>query len=81
MPPTVDQVCHVKMVPISGYKPGEGSESVLNGTIEVILRPVPLANIVIPYRVTVPTIIGAAVLTSVQADITMPDQQRIAMRH
>jgi hypothetical protein len=76
-----DQVCHVKMVSISGYKPGEGSESVLNGTIEVILRPVPKANIVIPYRVTVPTIIGAAVLTSEQADITMPDQQRIAMRH
>jgi hypothetical protein len=81
VPPTVDQVCHVKMIPIAGYRPGEGSESVLSGTIEVILRPVPMANIVIPYRVTVPTIIGAAVLTSVQADITMPDQQRIAMRH
>ncbi|MES1180048.1 MAG: DUF3108 domain-containing protein, partial [Hyphomicrobium sp.] len=80
VPPTVDQVCHVRMIPISGYKPGEGSESVISGTIEVILRPVPLANIVIPYRVTVPTIIGAAVLTSIQADITMPDQQRIAMR-
>ena len=47
----------------------------------MILRPVPSANIVIPYRVTVPTIVGAAVLTSVQADITMPDQQRIALRH
>jgi hypothetical protein len=78
--PTSDQVCHVKMIPISGYKPGEGSESVISGTIEVVLRPVPKANIVIPYRVTVPTIIGAAVLTSEQADITMPDQQRIAMR-
>ena len=80
VPPTVDQVCHVKMIPISGYKPGEGSESVIKGTIEVVLRPVPNANIVIPYRVTVPTIIGSAVLTSEQAEITMPDQQRIAMR-
>jgi hypothetical protein len=79
--PGADQICHVKMVSISGYKPGEGSESVLNGTIEVILRPVPKANILIPYRVTVPTIVGAAVLTSEQAEITMPDQQRIAMRH
>jgi Protein of unknown function (DUF3108) len=78
--PVADQVCHVKMIPISGYKPGEGSESVISGTIEVVLRPVPKANIIIPYRVTVPTIIGAAVLTSEQADITMPDQQRIAMR-
>ena len=78
--PVADQVCHVQMIPISGYKPGEGSESVIRGTIEVVLRPVPKANIVIPYRVTVPTLIGAAVLTSEQADITMPDQQRIAMR-
>jgi Protein of unknown function (DUF3108) len=78
--PTADQVCRVNMIPISGYKPGEGAESVISGNIEVVLRPVPKANIVIPYRVTVPTIIGAAVLTSEQADITMPDQQRIAMR-
>ncbi len=78
--PTADQVCRVKMIPISGYKPGEGAESVIKGNIEVVLRPVPKANIVVPYRVTVPTIIGSAVLTSEQADITMPDQQRIAMR-
>ena len=78
--PTADQVCRVKMIPISGYKPGEGAESVISGNIEVVLRPVPKANIVIPYRVKVPTIIGAAVLTSEQADITMPDQQRIALR-
>lgn len=79
--PTADQVCRVRMIPISGYKPGEGAESVISGNIEVVLRPVPTANIVIPYRVTVPTIIGSAVLSSEQADITMPDQQRIAMRH
>ena len=78
--PTADQVCRVKMITISGYKPGEGAESVVSGTIEVVLRPVPKANIVIPYRITVPTIVGAAVLTSEQTDITMPDQQRIAMR-
>ena len=79
--PAADQVCRVRMIPISGYKPGEGAESVISGNIEVVLRPVPTANIVIPYRVTVPTIIGSAVLSSEQADITMPDQQRIAMRH
>jgi len=78
--PTADQVCRVKMITISGYKPGEGAESVISGNIEVVLRPVPKANIVIPYRITVPTIVGAAVLTSEQTDITMPDQQRIAMR-
>jgi hypothetical protein len=75
-----DRLCHVRLVPISGHKPGKGSDSVISGNIEVVLRPVAQANIVVPYRVTVPTIIGAAVLTSEQVDITMPDRQRIALR-
>jgi hypothetical protein len=78
--PAGAQVCHVKLVPISGHKPGEGAGSVITGNIEVVLRPVPKANILIPYRVTVPTIIGAATLMSEKIDITMPDRQRIALR-
>jgi hypothetical protein len=74
------QVCRVRLIPISGHKQGEGADSVISGNIEVVLRPVPKANIVIPYRVTVPTIIGAAVLASDHVDITMPDRQRIALR-
>ncbi len=78
--PGTGQVCTVRLIPISGHKPGEGADSVISGNIEVVLRPVPKANILIPYRVTVPTIIGSAVLTSEKVDITMPDQQRIALR-
>jgi hypothetical protein len=78
--PGADQLCHVRLIPISGHKKGGGADSVISGNIEVVLRPVPKANILIPYRVTVPTIIGSAVLTSEQVDITMPDQQRIALR-
>ena len=78
--PNADQLCHVRLVPISGHKPGEGTDRVINGQIEVVLRPVPKANILIPYRVTVPTIVGSAVLTSEKVDITMPDRQRIAFR-
>lgn len=73
-------LCHARLIPISGHKKGEGQDSVINGDIEVVLRPVPRANILIPYRVTVPTIIGAAVLKSEKVDITMPDRQRIALR-
>ncbi len=54
----------MRLIPISGHKKGEGADSVISGDIEVVLRPVPKANILIPYRVTVPTIIGAAVLAS-----------------
>ena len=75
-----DQVCNVRFVPISGYKPGEGSDSVISGNIEVTLRAIPKAHILIPSRVTVPTIIGSAVLTSDDVEITMPDRQRIALR-
>jgi hypothetical protein len=41
---------------------------------------VPKANIIIPFQVTVPTIVGSATLTSEQIDITMPDRERIALR-
>jgi hypothetical protein len=75
-----DHLCNVKLVPVSGHKPGEGAASVVNGKIELVMRPVPKANIAIPYRVTVPTIVGTAELTSERVDITMPDQQRIALR-
>ncbi len=75
-----DVICNVRLVPISGHKPGEGSDSVISGNIEVALRPIPKAHILIPSRVTVPTIIGSAVLTSDDVEITMPDRQRIALR-
>lgn len=75
-----DHVCNVRLVPVSGHKPGEGSASVVNGNIELVMRPVPKANIVIPYSVSVPTIVGTATLTSDRVEITMPDQQRIALR-
>ena len=75
-----DHVCRVRLVPISGHKEGEGAGSVIAGDIEVVMRPVPKANILIPYRVTVPTIIGAAVLASDRIEITMPDQKRIAFK-
>jgi hypothetical protein len=77
---TADQVCRARLVPISGHKKGEGADSVISGNIEVVMRRVPKANILIPYRVTVPTIIGDAVLASETVDITMPDRQRIALR-
>ncbi|MDH4983545.1 DUF3108 domain-containing protein [Hyphomicrobium sp. D-2] len=75
-----DHICSVKLVPVSGHKPGEGAASVVNGEIELVMRPVPNANVVIPFRVTVPTVVGTATLVSERVDITMPDQKRIALR-
>ena len=75
-----DHVCEVRLIAVSGHKPGEGSVSVISGKIELVMRPVRKANVVIPYSVSVPTIIGTATLTSEKVDITMPDSQRIALR-
>ena len=75
-----DHICNVRLLPISGHKPGEGAASVVNGKIELVMRPVPKANVVIPYSVSVPTVVGTATLTAEKIDITMPDQQRIALR-
>jgi hypothetical protein len=75
-----DHVCNVKLVPVAGHKPGEGAGSVVNGNIELVMRTVPNANVAIPYKVTVPTIVGTAELTTERVDITMPDQQRFALR-
>lgn len=73
-------VCRVRLIPISGHKKGSGADSVITGNIEVVMRPVPKANILVPYRVTVPTIIGSAVLASEKVEITMPNRQRFALR-
>jgi len=72
-------VCGVRFVPISGHRKGEES-SVITGNAEVKLRRVPKANIVIPSRISVPTIAGNAVLRSDRVVITMPDRKRIAFR-
>ena len=73
------QVCHVKLRPIAGHKKGEGADSVITGEIEVVLAPVRKANIIVPKRVSVPTIIGSAELTSERIEIVMPDKQRFAL--
>ena len=72
-------VCLVRFAPISGHRKDE-DRSVITGNAEVVLRRVPKANIVIPWRITVPTIAGNAVLTSDQVVVTMPDRKRIAFR-
>jgi len=74
------QVCNVRLLPISGHKKGKGADSVISGKIEVELAPVHKANIVVPKKVTVPTIIGAAELTTERIEIIMPNKQRFALK-
>ena len=69
--PALGYVCRVRYVPIAGHKMNKMVASMAaNKGIEVILRPIPSANILVPYQVRVPTFLGSAVLTSQRVEIT-----------
>ncbi len=76
-------VCRVRYVPISGYKPKSRTARYMAKTtgIEVVLRPVPAAGILVPYKITVPTIIGSATAVSRRISITTSGRRQIALVH
>jgi Protein of unknown function (DUF3108) len=78
--PGVGYVCRVRYIPIAGHKNNDETRQMADSTgIEVALRPVPSANLLIPYQITIPTIAGAAVLTSQRVDITTQGKKQIAL--
>jgi Protein of unknown function (DUF3108) len=80
--PAMAHVCRVKYVPIAGHKVDtENSFMATTDGIEVALRPVPSANILVPYQVTIPTMIGSATLVSKRVDIESPGRPQIALLH
>ena len=75
-------VCRVRYVPIAGYKMNEETKSMAESSgIEVALRPIPAANLLVPYEVTVPTIAGPAKLTSQRIEIETASRGQIALVH
>ena len=80
--PGVGYVCRVRYVPIAGHKADDSTKFMAhNDGIEMVLRPVPSANVFIPYRVTIPTIAGPATLVARRVNITTNGQQQIALVH
>jgi hypothetical protein len=78
--PNVGFVCRVRYVPIAGYRMNKETRYMAaNDGIEVGLRPVPEANVLVPYRVTIPTIAGKATLTSKRIDIVTSAKKQIAL--
>ncbi len=57
--PVIAHVCKVKYYPIAGHKVDtENSFMATTDAIEVALRPIPSANVLIPYQITIPTLVG-----------------------
>jgi hypothetical protein len=73
-------LCRVKYVPIAGHKPKDFVHPWIDyDNIEFALRAVPKAGIYVPYRVTIPSSIGSAVMTAATINITAANNQQIAM--
>jgi hypothetical protein len=80
--PGVAYVCRVRYQPIAGYKLDKETEfMVANDAIEVALRPIPSANVFIPYQATIPTMAGYATLYVKRVEIASPGKPQIALTH
>jgi hypothetical protein len=73
-------VCRVKYVPVAGHKPKDFVNPWVDyNAIEIALRPVPSANLYVPYRVSIPTSLGPAVMSAEKIDITAANKAQIAL--
>ena len=80
--PDVAHVCRVKYLPIAGHKAdNDTSFMAANNEIEVALRPIPSANVFIPYQITIPTMAGSATIVSKRVEIVSPGKPQIALLH
>jgi hypothetical protein len=80
--PVIAHVCRVKYRPIAGHKiDAESSFLATSDSIEVSLRPIPSANVLIPYQITIPTLIGYATIVSKRVEIQSPGLPQIALLH
>jgi hypothetical protein len=80
--PGVAFVCRVRYVPIAGHKNNEETQQMAAQTgIEIAFRPIPSANLLVPYEVTIPTFAGSARMTAQRIDIITPGMKQIALIH
>jgi hypothetical protein len=80
--PGMAHVCKVKYQPIAGHKlDAEHSHLATTDGIEVSLRPIPSANVLVPYQITIPTMLGYATINSRRIEIEAPGKPQIALLH
>lgn len=80
--PLLAYVCRVRYIPVAGHKNNrEVREMARNDRIEVAMRPIPSANMMAPYRITIPTSIGTTYIYARRIDILTPGQQTISLAH
>jgi hypothetical protein len=80
--PRLGVACRIRVTPIAGHKRDKAMRQIAaSRDIEVVLRPVPDANLWVPYLITVPTGYGTVAIASRRVEIIGGRRQRIALRH
>jgi hypothetical protein len=80
--PTTGNVCKARYVPVAGHRLNRETQALIKADgIEIAFRLVPEANLAIPYRITMPTPLGIAILTAQKVDISAPGNGQIALSH
>ncbi len=80
--PGLAHVCRVRYVPIAGHKIDQETRFMTgNSQIEIALRPIPSANVFVPYDIKIPTMAGSARLVAKKITITTGTKQQIALVH
>jgi hypothetical protein len=80
--PGMAHVCRVRYLPIAGHKIDSDTKYMAaNDAIEVMLRPIPSANVFVPYQVVIPTMAGTATIVSKRVDIILNGKPQIALLH
>jgi hypothetical protein len=72
-------VCRVKYSPIAGYRDTADTKAMAqNAGIEIAFRPVQNAGMMVPYRVTLPTMAGPVSIEAQRIDVNAPAAGQIA---
>jgi len=80
--PRFGYVCRISYTPIAGHKKSKQVARLARSRdLEIVLRPVPSANIVVPYKILVPTGFGTVSITADSVAIINSRNQKIAMRY
>lgn len=82
--PAMGFVCRVSYKLIAGHKPGdENTYMNKNQNIEMVLRPVPAANVYVPYEVSASTLLGPIRVMAKKVTITPrePGRQQVVLLH
>lgn len=79
--PGFGYVCRIRFTPIAGHKRNSHINHLAkNRDMEIVLRPVPSANLLVPYEIVIPTMVGTVSISARSINIVNGSNQRIAMR-